>query len=59
MAEANVTRKLTAILYTDVVGYSRLTGEDELGTHRQLSAALDFVSDTTARHSRNQRNGRR
>ncbi len=29
MAEENVTRKLTAILYADVAGYSRLTGEDE------------------------------
>ena len=30
MAEENVTRKLTAILYADVAGYSRLTGEDEV-----------------------------
>ncbi len=34
-------RKLTAILYADVAGYSRLTGEDEEGTHRRLSAYLD------------------
>ena len=26
------TRRLTAILAADVVGYSRLTGEDEAGT---------------------------
>ncbi len=31
MAEETVTRKLTAILYADVAGYSRLTGEDEVG----------------------------
>jgi adenylate cyclase len=29
-------RKLAAILYADVAGYSRLTGEDEEGTHRIL-----------------------
>ncbi len=44
MAEENVTRKLAAILYADVAGYSRLTGEDEVGTHRQLSAGLDLIS---------------
>ena len=45
MAEADVTRKLAAILYADVAEYSRLTGEDELGTHKQLGAALDLISD--------------
>jgi adenylate cyclase len=35
---------LTAILYADVAGYSRLTGEDEVGTHKQLSAGLDLIS---------------
>ncbi len=44
MAEENFTRKLTAILYADVAGYSRLTGEDEVGTHKQLSAGLDLIS---------------
>ncbi len=37
-------RKLTAILYADVAGYSRLTGEDEEGTHRALSAHLDALT---------------
>ena len=45
MAEENVKRKLTAILYADVAGYSRLTGEDEVGTHQQLSAGLDLISN--------------
>lgn len=44
MSETPVTRKLTAILYADVAGYSRLTGSDEVGTHRQLSAALDLIA---------------
>jgi class 3 adenylate cyclase len=39
-------RKLAAILYADVAGYSRLTGEDEEGTHRLLSAYLDALSQT-------------
>jgi adenylate cyclase len=29
-------RKLAAILHADVVGFSRLMGEDEAGTHRAL-----------------------
>ena len=38
-------RKLTAILYADVAEYSRLTGDDEEGTHRRVMAALDYASD--------------
>ena len=37
-------RKLAGILHADVVGYSRLMGEDEAGTHRalcELRAAVD------------------
>ena len=37
-------RKLTAILYADVAEYSRLTGDDEEGTHRRVMEALDFAS---------------
>jgi len=43
-------RKLTAILYADVAGYSRLTGDDEDATHRTLSEYLDLVSDVIASH---------
>ena len=32
MAEEHVQRRLAAVLVADVVGYSRLTGEDEAGT---------------------------
>ena len=39
-----VERKLTAILYTDVAGYSRLTGQDEEGTHHLLSEFLDTIT---------------
>ena len=38
-------RTLAAIVYADVAEYSRLTGEDEEGTHRQLSASLDLIAD--------------
>ena len=41
----NIQRRLAAILYADVAGYSRLTGEDEVGTHQQLSAGLDLISE--------------
>src|SRR5215467_10921161 len=33
---ASGKRKLAAILHADVVGFSRLMGEDEAGTHRTL-----------------------
>jgi len=38
-------RRLEAILYADVVGYSRLTGLDEAGTHKILSACLDAFTE--------------
>jgi adenylate cyclase len=44
-------RKLTAILYADVAGYSRLTGEDEEGTHKWLSTYLDAISEAVRGHS--------
>ena len=50
MSEENVTRKLVAILYADVVGYSRLTGADEEGTHRTLAEYLDAIAATVSEH---------
>ncbi len=44
MPSDSLPRKLAAILYADVAAYSRLTGEDEEGTHRQLSQFLDLIS---------------
>ena len=44
-------RKLAAILYADVAGYSRLTGEDEDGTHRTLRTYLDLISSSIQEHS--------
>ena len=40
----NLTRKLVAILYADVAGYSRLTGDDEEGTHHRVMDTLDYAS---------------
>ncbi len=44
MPEERLPRKLAAILYADVAGYSRLTAADEEGTHRRLSGALDAIA---------------
>jgi class 3 adenylate cyclase len=44
MGTEPLERKLAAILYADVAGYSRLTGENEEGTHRALSAYLDTLT---------------
>lgn len=45
MDEANFERKLTTVFYGDVVGYSRLTGTDEMGTHRAVMEMLDKARD--------------
>ncbi len=37
MEPRNVTRKLTAVLAADIVGYSRLMGADKAGTLAQLT----------------------
>jgi class 3 adenylate cyclase len=43
--EDRLPRKLAAILYADVAGYSRLTGEDEVGTHRRLRSCLSVADE--------------
>ena len=48
--EDRLPRKLAAILYADVAGYSRLTGEDEDATHRTLSEYLDLIASTVEPH---------
>ena len=50
MTEQPLPHKLAAILYADVEGYSRLTGADEAGTHRTLSAYLDLFTETIKAH---------
>jgi len=49
--EERLPRKLAAILYADVAGYSRLTGEDEEATHRTLSTYLDTITAVIEKHS--------
>lgn len=51
MEQDAVERKLAVILYADVVGYSNLTGNDEIGTHQALLASLDLISDLISNHS--------
>ncbi len=43
-------RRLAAILYADVAGYARLTGQDEDATHRTLTEYLDRIATTTERY---------
>ncbi len=50
MVSERLPRKLAAILYADVAGYSRLTGEDEDTTHRHLREYLDLISKTIEDH---------
>ncbi len=45
MASSDVQRKLTAILCADVVGYSRLMGENEESTLRTLTEYRQVFSD--------------
>ena len=48
--DGRLPRKLAAILYADVAGYARLTGEDEDATHLALSEYLDLISTTIRSH---------
>jgi adenylate cyclase len=52
VARQGVERRLAAILSADVVGYSRLMGEDEIGTLEALKAhRAEFVDPEIERHS--------
>lgn len=44
MGDQAIQRKLAAILYADVAGYSRLTGQDEDATHEALRAGLGALT---------------
>ena len=51
MAAARVERRLAAILAADVVGYSRLMGEDEAGTLARLNAVRkELIEPLLAEH---------
>ncbi len=50
MNSDRLPRKLAAILYADVAGYSRLTGDDEDATHRRLRDYLDLIAKTIDDH---------
>jgi adenylate cyclase len=43
-------RQLAAILYADVAGYSRLTGQNEERTHQQLNTGLNLLTENIAAH---------
>jgi len=43
-------RELVAVLYADVAGYSRLTGENDANTHEQLNRGLDSISEKIVAH---------
>jgi TolB-like protein/class 3 adenylate cyclase/DNA-binding winged helix-turn-helix (wHTH) protein/Flp pilus assembly protein TadD len=49
--EDRLPRRLAAILYADVVEYSRLTVDDEDATHRSLSHYLDLIGETIDFHN--------
>jgi adenylate cyclase len=50
MTTQEVKRKLIAILSADVKGYSRLLGEDELGTIRTLNAHKEVMANLIQQH---------
>ena len=49
-------RQLAAILYADVVGYSRLSGKNEEETHRKLDAGLNLLTDVIEAHGGQKQN---
>jgi adenylate cyclase len=51
MADARVQRRLAAILAADVAGYSRLMGNDEVGTLAALKAShRDVINRKVTEH---------
>jgi len=48
--ESQLPRKLAAVMYTDVVDYARLVGENEDAAHRQLAASLDLMEGQVKAH---------
>ena len=50
MESERTERKLAAILHADVVGYSRLMGEDEAGTLRALTSHREVMDSLVAMH---------
>ncbi len=56
MADERVQRKLAAILAADVVGFSRIMGEDEAGTLAQLKTLRrEIFEPKTALFGQNRR----
>src|SRR5262245_20178459 len=50
-SQERLQRRLAAILFADVVGYSRLVGQDEIGTLRRLHSVLrDLFRPTIKAH---------
>ena len=51
MVEERIQRRLAAILAADVVGYSRLMGEDEAGTRARFNGHLhELIEPAIASH---------
>lgn len=50
MAQAHVERKLTAILSTDVVGFSRLMGQDDVRTAQALDVSRNLIRTQVVQH---------
>ena len=51
MGDLPIQRKLAAILYADVAGYSRLTGADEVGAHAALRTGLAMLTKAIESHA--------
>src|SRR5215472_75955 len=47
MERVQLTRRLTAVLLADVVGYSRLMSVDEEGTHTRLGDCVNQLIEPT------------
>lgn len=47
----DLERRLAALLHADVVGYSRLTEQDEETAYRMLSRSRELISECVARHN--------
>lgn len=50
-AKTGLRRRLGAVLFADVANYSRMMGEDDVGTVLTVKARLNILYDTCGRHN--------
>ncbi len=51
ISDIPITQRLGAVLFADVVGYSRLMSENELDTYNELKALISLLEASCAKYN--------